>query len=116
MTAALALPEGGWRRADQAKAAYAQSIAYTLKTLTSFVETYGNDILVLVVLGDHQPASVVSGSGASHDVPISLIAHDPAVLDRVAPWGWTNGLRPAATAPVWGMDAFRDHFLAAYRS
>ena len=116
LPAALAMPEGGWRRADQAKAAYAQSIAYTLDSLTSFVVTYGDDDLVLVVLGDHQPASVVSGPAASHDVPISIIAHDPAVLDRVEPWGWSNGLRPAADAPVWGMDAFRDRFLSAYGS
>ena len=112
--AALNMPEGGWQRADQAKAAYAQSIAYTLDTLTSFVATYGNDDLVLVVLGDHQPAAVVSGPGASHDVPISIIARDAAVLDRVEPWGWSDGLRPAPDAPVWGMDTFRDRFLTAY--
>ena len=111
---ALTLPDGGWRRADQAKAAYAQSIAYTLDTLTSFVARYGNDDTVLVVLGDHQPSSVVSGPGASHDVPISIIAHDPAVRGRLASWGWTDGLRPVATAPVWGMDTFRNRFLTAY--
>jgi hypothetical protein len=31
---------------------------------------------VLVVLGDHQPASIVAGQGASHDVPVSIIAAD----------------------------------------
>jgi hypothetical protein len=36
------------------------------------------------------------------------------VLDRVAGWGWTDGLRPAADAPVWRMDAFRDRFLTAF--
>ena len=43
-------------------------------------ETYGDDNLVLIMLGDHQPATIVSGQGASHDVPITIVAKDPAVL------------------------------------
>ena len=69
---------------------------------------------MLIVLGDHQPATIVSGSNAGHDVPISIIARDPAVLDRISGWGWQDGLRPRPDAPVWPMDAFRDRFLSAY--
>jgi hypothetical protein len=69
---------------------------------------------VLVVLGDHQPAKVITGENPSHDVPISIIAHDPAVLDRISGWGWDDGLRPSPGAPVWRMDAFRDHFFRAF--
>ena len=69
---------------------------------------------MLVVLGDHQPHSYVTGSDAGHDVPISVIAHDPAVLDRIDDWGWQDGLHPTPDAPVWQMDAFRDRFLTAY--
>ncbi|MGW6201296.1 CDP-alcohol phosphatidyltransferase family protein [Kribbella sp. NPDC055110] len=107
-------PEDVWRQPDRVKAAYAQSIAYSLDALTSFVQQLHDRNLVLVVLGDHQPASIVSGNGASHDVPISIIAADPAVTDRLAAWGWRTGLRPAAGAPVWPMDTFRDRFLTTY--
>ena len=78
------------------------------------MQRYGDDDLVLVVLGDHQPATTITGQGASHDVPISLIARDPAVLDRIAGWGWQDGMRPGPRAPVWPMDAFRDRFLTAF--
>jgi hypothetical protein len=78
------------------------------------VETYGNDNLVLVFLGDHQAAPVVTGENASHDVPITIVARDPAVLDRITGWGWDNGLKPSPQAPVWRMDAFRDRFLTAF--
>ena len=96
------------------KAAYAESIQYSVNTLISFVQNYGNDNLVLIMLGDHQPATNVTGEAPSHDVPISIIAHDPTVLDRISGWNWQAGLRPDPQAPVWPMDAFRDRFLTAY--
>ena len=101
---------------ERARAAYGHSIEYSLNTLFSFVQRYGDDDLVLVVLGDHQPATVVTGQGASHDVPISVIAHDPKVMDRIAGWRWQDGMSPRPRAPVWPMAAFRDRFLAAFGS
>jgi phosphatidylglycerophosphate synthase len=103
-----------WSSQDGIKRAYGQSIEYSLTALTSFLARSGDPNLVMVVLGDHQPAAVVSGSNTTHDVPISIIARDPAVLDRLGGWGWTAGLRPADGAPVWPMDAFRNRFLAAF--
>lgn len=102
--------------AKRARAAYGDSIEYSLSTLFSFVQRYGDDDLVLVVLGDHQPATLVTGQGADHDVPISVIAHDPKVMDRIAGWGWQDGMLPSAQAPVWPMEAFRDRFLSAFGS
>jgi phosphatidylglycerophosphate synthase len=102
--------------AERARTAYGDSIEYSLKTIFSFVERYGHDDLVLVVLGDHQPATVVTGQGASHDVPISVIAHDPKVMDQIAGWRWQDGMSPSPQAPVWPMAAFRDRFLAAFGS
>ena len=55
-----------------------------------------DDDLVLVVLGDHWPRHHrLRDEHAGHDVPISVIAHDPAVLHRIGGWGWQDGLRPA---------------------
>ena len=108
-------PRVVWRDPDQVRAAYAKSIEYSLSTLISFVlSCHDSNDLVLVVLGDHQPATVVSGPGASHDVPITVIARDPAVMSRISGWGWQDGLRPHPDAPVWRMDAFRDRFLTAF--
>jgi hypothetical protein len=98
------------------KKGYATSIKYTLRALFSFVQHYGRKNTVLIVLGDHQPSRVVSGSRPGHDVPISIIAHDPAVMSRIADWGWVDGMRPDSTAPVWLMSAFRNRFLQAFGS
>ena len=99
-----------------APTAYGRSIEYSLSTLLSFVRRYGDDELVVVALGDHQPATIVSGEGAGRDVPISVIARDPKVFDRIAGWGWQDGLSPSPRAPVWPMSAFRDRFLTAFGS
>lgn len=107
-------PDVVFRDPDAVRGVYGQSVEYSLNTLISFVRTYPDPDLVLIVLGDHQPHSYVTGEGASHDVPVTMIAHDPAVMRRISGWGWQDGLRPGPQAPVWPMDAFRDRFLAAY--
>jgi len=101
---------------SDAQLGYAHSIVYSLQALFSFIEHYGNKNLVLIVLGDHQPAHFITGFGTNHDVPVSIIAHDPHVLSRISSWGWTDSMRPTPTAPVWRMSAFRDRFLGAYGS
>lgn len=100
--------------AEAVRAAYRQSIEYSINTLVSYVEKYGDDNLVLVFLGDHQPLSLVTGENASHDVPITIVARDRTVMDRISGWGWQDGLRPGPQAPVWRMDSFRDRFLTAF--
>jgi phosphatidylglycerophosphate synthase len=98
------------------RAAYGRSIEYSLRTIFSFVQRYGDDNLVIVMLGDHQPATTITGQGASHDVPISVVARDPKVIDRIAGWRWQDGMSPSPQAPVWPMAAFRDRFLSAFGS
>jgi phosphatidylglycerophosphate synthase len=103
-----------WPDVTKVKKAYGQSIEYVIDTLVSYVQTYGDKNLVLIFLGDHQPAPIVSGDDAPHDVPITIVAKDPAVLDKISHWGWTDGLQPTAKAPVWRMSKFRDRFLTTF--
>ncbi|MEV0154961.1 sulfatase-like hydrolase/transferase [Micromonospora sp. NPDC050686] len=107
-------PEAVWQDPARVRSAYGRSIEYSVGVLISWLQRYGDDDLVLVFLGDHQPAPIVTGPDAGREVPITVVARDPAVLDRIAGWGWQDGLRPGPDAPVWPMDAFRDRFLAAF--
>jgi len=95
-------------------ALYGRSIEYTMSTLVSWLEAQPDPDLVLLVLGDHQPHSYVTGPDPGHDVPVSVIARDPRVMHRIAGWGWQPGLHPHPDAPVWRMDAVRDRFLEAF--
>jgi hypothetical protein len=103
-----------WSTPARVQAAYGVSVVYALNTLTSFVQHYAKKNLVMIVLGDHQPLPIVSGQNSNHDVPISIIAHDPAVLKQIGSWGWNAGLQPGPKAPVWPMSSFRNNFLSAF--
>ncbi|HEX5859992.1 MAG TPA: CDP-alcohol phosphatidyltransferase, partial [Microbacterium sp.] len=67
-------PAGGespvlaWTDPDRVRELYGRSVEYALTTMFSFLDTYDQPDLVLVVLGDHQPARIVSGAEADHDV------------------------------------------------
>ena len=65
--------------------AYFHAVTYSLRALVRFLTTYADDDLVVVVLGDHQPATIVSGSDAGHDVPVRA--------DRPGPSGPRPGVR-----------------------
>ncbi|MGX7826489.1 sulfatase-like hydrolase/transferase [Actinokineospora sp. 24-640] len=115
------MPNGGvapdtiWKRPpDEVRADYARSLEYSLGTVVSYSQTYGDDDLVVIMLGDHQPATAVTGGTSSRDAPIAIATRDTQVLSRLAHWQWTPGLRPDPGSPVWPMNAFRDEFLAAF--
>ncbi|MFJ5259619.1 CDP-alcohol phosphatidyltransferase [Streptomyces sp. NPDC088387] len=102
--------------AERSKEEYGKSIQYSVNSLTQWLERYGTDDTVLVFLGDHQPLAKVTGPNASRDVPVSVVAKDPKVLEKISDWGWADGLQPGPKTPVWKMSAFRDRFLTAYGS
>lgn len=109
-------PDVIWQNEDRVRTLYRESIEYSLNSLVSWVQRSGDDDLVLIVLGDHQPVPMITHDSPSHDVPISVITRDQRVLDTVArSWQWQPGLRPGPDAPVWRMDAFRDRFLETFR-
>jgi 2,3-bisphosphoglycerate-independent phosphoglycerate mutase len=93
---------------------YRKAIQYSVDSLTQWMQRYGDENTVLVFLGDHQPVPTVTKGSTSRDVPITIVAKDPKVLDRVNDWNWTDGLKPADNAPEWGMDKFRDRFMTAF--
>jgi len=103
-----------WRNSDTVRQFYGRSIQYSLTALTSWVTELNDPNLVLILLGDHQPHTAISGGGANHDVPISIVARDPSVLRQISSWRWQDGLLPGPSAPLEPMDAFRNQFLGAF--
>jgi hypothetical protein len=112
-------PEEVWKDNARIRLQFRLSIDYALQTIASYVMNYGDDNLVVLVLGDHQPAPIVTGDSShltngTRDVPIHLIARDPKVMKAVAHWQWTHGMLPAADAPVWRMDELRNRLIETF--
>ncbi|OLF13866.1 hypothetical protein BLA60_01375 [Actinophytocola xinjiangensis] len=103
-----------WPDPTKVRHAYGDAVRYSLNILISYTETHADDNFVLILLGDHQPAPIVTGKGATWDVPISIITKDPTVMSHIASWEWQPGLTPAPDATVWRMDTFRDRFLRTF--
>ena len=114
MPARSETPLSVWGNASNVRQAFGKSIQYSLQALTSWVTELNDPNLVLILLGDEQPASPISRPGASHDVVISIVARDPSVFRQIASWHWQDGLLPGPSAPLEPMDAFRNQFLGAF--
>jgi len=74
---------------------YVEAVSYTYDTLSGYLRKQANRDLVLVVLGDHQPAAAVTGEGASWSVPVHVITGRRDILDTLVARGFRAGLRPA---------------------
>ncbi|KUO15589.1 sulfatase [Streptomyces dysideae] len=107
-------PKEVWQDPEKVRTEYRRAIEYSITSVTEWLERYGDDNTVLVFLGDHQPVPTVTAGNTSKDVPITIVARDQKVLDKISDWSWTPGLKPASDAPTWGMDKFRDRFMTAY--
>jgi hypothetical protein len=107
-------PRELWRDSDRVREHYALSVEYAVHAMTAFVERYLDDRTLLIVLGDHQPAPLVTGEGASWEVPVHVLSGDPTVLEPFLDWGFVPGAWPGPGGAALGMDYFRDWFVRAY--
>jgi Sulfatase len=73
---------------------YVRALAATYTWLGGFLRRRADRDFVMILIGDHQPPAVVSGTGAPWDVPIHVIASRPAVLESLRAHGFRSGLAP----------------------
>jgi hypothetical protein len=107
-------PHVVWADPERVREQYAKSVRYVLDVLAAYAADYVDEHTLLIVVGDHQPAPLVTGAGVTRDVPMHVIAGDPKLLEPFKDWGFVAGMRPDEAAPVHRMDAFRDWFLNAF--
>ena len=105
-------PQAVWSDTTRTRAQYLKSIDYVWATLGEYMTRYGDDT-VFVIVGDHQPAPVITGSRDDYRVPITIVTDRPALLERLDARYWQPGLVPADDLPARGMDTFRETFTRA---
>ncbi|BES72275.1 hypothetical protein RE428_32930 [Marinobacter nanhaiticus D15-8W] len=106
-------PASLWRDPERVRQHYIQAVDYALAVAADYAVRHLDDNALLVLLGDHQAAPLVTGDNTSRDVPVHLISGNLELLepfvatgDTILP-GFRRGIRPDVTSAAAGMDAFR---------
>jgi hypothetical protein len=99
-------PSVVWADPERVRRQYIQTIDYSLETLGSYMARFGKDA-VFVILGDHQPAAIITGPNASRAVPIHVVSADRELIARFESEGFQPGMLPAAQTREWPMNAMR---------
>jgi len=77
---------------------YLQATAYEFVTFAGYLRQHADDDLVMILIGDHQPPAAVSGPDAPWEVPIHVIARQPAIVDHLLAHGFRRGMTPERPA------------------
>ncbi len=99
-------PSVVWADPERVRRQYIQTIDYSLQTLGSYMARFGDDT-VFVILGDHQPATIITGPNASRAVPIHVVSTDRDLIESFEAQGFTAGMLPGAETREWRMDEMR---------
>ena len=107
-------PKELWQDLDRIREHYALSLDYALNAMIGFAERYVDDRTLLIVIGDHQPAPLITGENASRAVPVHVISGDAELVQPFLDWGFEPGALPNPDHRTPNMAAFRDWFVHAY--
>ena len=99
-------PSVVWADPERVRRQYIQTIDYSLETLGSYMARFGEET-VFVILGDHQPAAIITGPNASRAVPIHVVSSDRELIARFEREGFTPGMLPMEQTREWPMNAMR---------
>ncbi len=102
-----------WADRDRVRRHYIETIDYSLQTIGDYIARFGEDA-VFIVLGDHQPAPLVTGPDASRAVPVHVISRDRGLVERFEAEGFSPGMIPAADAPELSMDTMRERVIRIF--
>ena len=99
-------PREVWADKDKIRQHYIATNDYSLETLGSYMAAYGDDA-VFIILGDHQPAPLVTGPDASRAVPVHVVSRDKSLVDSFLSSGFASGMIPASDQPELPMNDMR---------
>lgn len=104
-------PDELWQDLERIRDHYAMSVDYALHASLRWAEDFVDEETLLILLGDHQSAPLITGDDASGAVPVHIISGDPGLLAPFLDRGFVDGMLPPGkgaevrTSP--GMDELR---------
>jgi hypothetical protein len=84
----------------------AEAIAYVLQTITGYLDRFVPDESLVVIVGDHQPYSGVTGRGKPRSVAIHALSRRRELLLPFLRRGYVPGAFPDQPPPHPGMESF----------
>ncbi|MEQ5816310.1 sulfatase [Marinobacter sp. NFXS11] len=103
-------PVSLWRDPDRVREHYGQAIAYALEVAGGFAAHYLRQDALMIILGDHQPAPLITGEEASRDVVVHVISANPSLVEPFLSGelpGFQSGIRPDPETAGATMSQFR---------
>ncbi len=107
---------GSFTRADWADPAdgYIAGAAYSLRAALDFAERHTKPEDLVIILGDHQPWSVVSGNLGGRAAPIHVISGRKDLIACFLADGYRPGLAPKRGEVLYGMDWILQRMVAHF--
>lgn len=96
-----------WRDPERIREAYAVTIDRTLQLLLDYAARHVDERTLLILIGDHEPAAIVTGDPDARTVPIHLLSGNPALLRGRLGEDLSPGLLPDPSLPARRMDTLR---------
>ncbi|NMT62812.1 alkaline phosphatase family protein [Marinobacter orientalis] len=91
-------PASLWRDTERVREHYTRALDYALNVATGYATRHVDNRTLLVLLGDHQAAPLITGGNASRDVIVHIISADPELLapfiDNITLPGFGWGVQP----------------------
>lgn len=87
-------PEVLWQDIERIRDHYAWSVDYAVNVTGRWAERVVDDNTLMIILGDHQAAPLITGDDASAAVPVHIISGDPALLEPFMARGFVPGTLP----------------------
>jgi len=95
-----------WAKPAPVRIAYGKSLDQNLKLIGEYLARFADDALFIIV-GDHQPASVIDGWAPSSEVPMHIVTAAPELLERLPENHFNEGMRPMANSESLPMHSVR---------
>jgi hypothetical protein len=95
-----------WARPEPVRVMYGRSLELSMPIIGEYIERYGENALILI-MGDHQPASVIAGWAPDAAVPLHVVSDSQELLSRLDSAQFTPGMIPADEHPLIPMQSLR---------
>lgn len=106
-------PEQLWLDSDRVREHYARALRYSLAVIGAYAQRYVDERTLLIVLGDHPAAPLVTGV-ERHAVPMHVISGNAALVQRFIEAGFSAGNLPPETGQAPPLSDFRSWFADSF--